>query len=272
LCFIRSPRGRPQSYWFVVILSLVLVLINVVNQTEVYHGYQWQTRVLDVHLDTQDPHGAIAMIEANRQVALQQQASHYQQQAIQQQQQQQQLQQFQFEQLSRQQYPLPPNPIFTDSSSTPTPTLASQLPPTSTSAEIVASINLSDPLINPLPLPLPIPLPLLIPLPQSDNMTPSASPKMQTLILPPPPPPPGSAPYLMGINYPLPSFDTSMHPLVTGGVNQFNLNPPLNGNMNGIGNTMGAANYLNQQAALMNLNNTYVRTQLSACCQSRSND
>ncbi|SCV67790.1 BQ2448_5401 [Microbotryum intermedium] len=55
---------------------------------EVYHGYTWQTRVLDVRVDTVDPRGEIALAEANRQNALQQQASHYQ--MVQQQKQQQQ--------------------------------------------------------------------------------------------------------------------------------------------------------------------------------------
>ncbi|GAA5990962.1 hypothetical protein JCM10908_000099 [Rhodotorula pacifica] len=38
-----------------------------------YHGYTWQTRVLDVRIDAQDPTGALALAEANRQQALQQQ-------------------------------------------------------------------------------------------------------------------------------------------------------------------------------------------------------
>ncbi|GAA5956600.1 hypothetical protein JCM21900_003616 [Sporobolomyces salmonicolor] len=43
-----------------------------------YHGYTWQTRVLDVRVDAQDPTGALALAEANRQQALQQQREHYQ--------------------------------------------------------------------------------------------------------------------------------------------------------------------------------------------------
>ncbi|GAA6061832.1 hypothetical protein JCM10212_001138 [Sporobolomyces blumeae] len=38
-----------------------------------YHGYTWQTRVLDVRIDAQDPTGALALAEANRQQAIQQQ-------------------------------------------------------------------------------------------------------------------------------------------------------------------------------------------------------
>jgi RNA recognition motif-containing protein len=48
-----------------------------------YHGYTWQTRVLDVRIDAQDPTGALALAEANRQQALQQhqkQIEHVQQQ------------------------------------------------------------------------------------------------------------------------------------------------------------------------------------------------
>ncbi|GAA5904372.1 uncharacterized protein JCM6883_006466 [Sporobolomyces salmoneus] len=44
----------------------------------VYHGYTWQTRVLDVRIDSQDPTGAIALAEANRQQAIQQQREVYQ--------------------------------------------------------------------------------------------------------------------------------------------------------------------------------------------------
>lgn len=44
---------------------------------ELYHGFTWQTRQLDVKLDTQDPTGALAMAEANRQAALQQQAQQF---------------------------------------------------------------------------------------------------------------------------------------------------------------------------------------------------
>jgi len=44
---------------------------------EMYHGFTWQTRQLDVKLDTQDPTGALAMAEANRQAALQQQAQQF---------------------------------------------------------------------------------------------------------------------------------------------------------------------------------------------------
>lgn len=54
---------------------------------EVYNGYCWQSRILDVHLDLQDPQGVLAISEANRQTALQQQAQHYQVSAMQQQQQ-----------------------------------------------------------------------------------------------------------------------------------------------------------------------------------------
>ncbi|BGO91174.1 hypothetical protein JCM10020v2_002825 [Rhodotorula toruloides] len=36
-----------------------------------YHGYTWQTRVLDVRIDAQDPTGALALAEANRQQAAQ---------------------------------------------------------------------------------------------------------------------------------------------------------------------------------------------------------
>ncbi|GAA5879518.1 hypothetical protein JCM3774_002705 [Rhodotorula dairenensis] len=48
-----------------------------------YHGYTWQTRVLDVRIDAQDPTGALALAEANRQQAMQQhqkQIEHVQQQ------------------------------------------------------------------------------------------------------------------------------------------------------------------------------------------------
>lgn len=38
-----------------------------------YHGYTWQTRVLDVRIDAQDPTGALALAEANRQQAIQNQ-------------------------------------------------------------------------------------------------------------------------------------------------------------------------------------------------------
>ncbi|GAA5853620.1 hypothetical protein JCM9279_005078 [Rhodotorula babjevae] len=38
-----------------------------------YHGYTWQTRVLDVRIDAQDPTGALALAEANRQQAMQNQ-------------------------------------------------------------------------------------------------------------------------------------------------------------------------------------------------------
>ncbi|GAA6019520.1 hypothetical protein JCM11491_001323 [Sporobolomyces phaffii] len=44
----------------------------------VYHGYTWQTRVLDVRIDSQDPTGALALAEANRQQAIQQQREVYQ--------------------------------------------------------------------------------------------------------------------------------------------------------------------------------------------------
>ncbi|GAA5855365.1 hypothetical protein JCM8547_009051 [Rhodosporidiobolus lusitaniae] len=40
---------------------------------QTYHGYTWQTRVLDVRIDAQDPTGALALAEANRQQAMQQQ-------------------------------------------------------------------------------------------------------------------------------------------------------------------------------------------------------
>lgn len=45
-----------------------------------YHGYTWQTRVLDVRIDAQDPTGALALAEANRQQALQQQQKQIEQQ------------------------------------------------------------------------------------------------------------------------------------------------------------------------------------------------
>ncbi|GAA5884087.1 hypothetical protein JCM16303_005910 [Sporobolomyces ruberrimus] len=44
----------------------------------VYHGYTWQTRVLDVRIDSQDPTGALALAEANRQQSIQQQREVYQ--------------------------------------------------------------------------------------------------------------------------------------------------------------------------------------------------
>ncbi|GAA6041065.1 hypothetical protein JCM8097_004700 [Rhodosporidiobolus ruineniae] len=40
---------------------------------QTYHGYTWQTRVLDVRIDAQDPTGALALAEANRQQAMQNQ-------------------------------------------------------------------------------------------------------------------------------------------------------------------------------------------------------
>ncbi|GJN89000.1 hypothetical protein Rhopal_001971-T1 [Rhodotorula paludigena] len=46
-----------------------------------YHGYTWQTRVLDVRIDAQDPTGALALAEANRQQALQQQQRQMEQRA-----------------------------------------------------------------------------------------------------------------------------------------------------------------------------------------------
>lgn len=45
-----------------------------------YHGYTWQTRVLDVRIDAQDPTGALALAEANRQQALQNQQKQIEQQ------------------------------------------------------------------------------------------------------------------------------------------------------------------------------------------------
>lgn len=45
---------------------------------EVYHGFSWQTRILDVRIDSQDPRGEFALAEANRQTAMQQQAERYQ--------------------------------------------------------------------------------------------------------------------------------------------------------------------------------------------------
>ncbi|ORY92425.1 hypothetical protein BCR35DRAFT_827 [Leucosporidium creatinivorum] len=45
---------------------------------EVYHGYSWQTRILDVRIDSHDPRGELALAEANRQTAMQQQAERYQ--------------------------------------------------------------------------------------------------------------------------------------------------------------------------------------------------
>ena len=53
---------------------------------QIYNGFQWMTRTLEVHIDAGDPQGVIAISEANRQTALQQQAQHYQLAAMQQQQ------------------------------------------------------------------------------------------------------------------------------------------------------------------------------------------
>ncbi|KAI5480433.1 RNA-binding domain-containing protein [Pseudohyphozyma bogoriensis] len=46
---------------------------------ERYNGYTWQTRTLDVRLDTQDPTGVLAIAEANRQAQQQSQAQQFQQ-------------------------------------------------------------------------------------------------------------------------------------------------------------------------------------------------
>lgn len=51
---------------------------------ELFNGFHWQTRILDVHEDLNDPNGFHAITEANRQTALQQQANHFQQQQQQQ--------------------------------------------------------------------------------------------------------------------------------------------------------------------------------------------
>ncbi|GAA5940140.1 uncharacterized protein JCM15063_001719 [Sporobolomyces koalae] len=51
---------------------------DAVKAIGVYHGYTWQTRVLDVRIDSQDPTGALALAEANRQQAIQQQREAYQ--------------------------------------------------------------------------------------------------------------------------------------------------------------------------------------------------
>ena len=53
---------------------------------QIYNGFQWMTRTLECHIDETDPQGVIAISEANRQTALQQQAQHYQLAAMQQQQ------------------------------------------------------------------------------------------------------------------------------------------------------------------------------------------
>ncbi|KAK4053382.1 hypothetical protein OIV83_001546 [Microbotryomycetes sp. JL201] len=45
---------------------------------DMYHGFAWQTRVLDVRIDSHDPRGEIALAEANRQQAMQQQAERFQ--------------------------------------------------------------------------------------------------------------------------------------------------------------------------------------------------
>ncbi|KAM0787458.1 hypothetical protein ACM66B_003536 [Microbotryomycetes sp. NB124-2] len=46
---------------------------------DIYHGFAWQTRILDVRIDSHDPRGEIALAEANRQQAMQQQAERFQQ-------------------------------------------------------------------------------------------------------------------------------------------------------------------------------------------------